>query len=148
MELLIYRVDHDEMYRQTLILRDSVLKKPFGLSIDNQDLSLEQNNIFLGAIEDGRLVGTLNYYINESFVAQLCSFAVSPENQRSGIGKLLVTELLDELRVQKLAKCIVNARESALGFYKKLGFDINSGPFYNDELGMNFFSMEINLEEN
>ncbi|GAB2024913.1 hypothetical protein OfM1_09840 [Lactovum odontotermitis] len=123
MEITTYRRSDQQLYEQTLSLRNLVLRQPFGLSIYDEDLSYETENFFFGALENGELLATVNYYVPEPGIAQLCAFAVRADRQKQGIGQALTAALLDDLRRQNFKRCIVEARESAVGFYEKTGFE-------------------------
>lgn len=123
MEITTYRRSDQQLYEQTLALRNTVLRQPLGLSIYDEDLSYETENFFFGALENGELLATVNYYVPEPGIAQLCAFAVRADRQKQGIGRQLVRALLDDLQQKNFTRCLVEARESAVGFYEKTGFE-------------------------
>eukprot|EP01054_Gregarina_sp_Poly1_P003167 Gregarina_sp_Poly_1__3166@NODE_189_length_11663_cov_119_423594_g168_i0_p7_GENE_NODE_189_length_11663_cov_119_423594_g168_i0NODE_189_length_11663_cov_119_423594_g168_i0_p7_ORF_typecomplete_len150_score16_53Acetyltransf_10/PF13673_7/8_8e19Acetyltransf_1/PF00583_25/4_1e14Acetyltransf_7/PF13508_7/1_1e12Acetyltransf_9/PF13527_7/1_3e09GNAT_acetyltran/PF12746_7/2_3e08Acetyltransf_4/PF13420_7/9_1e08FR47/PF08445_10/4e06GNAT_acetyltr_2/PF13718_6/0_00017NodA/PF02474_15/0_00031MOZ_SAS/PF01853_18/0_013Gly_ac len=73
--------------------------------------------------------------------AQACSdssvrvrkIAVLPEHQKQGIGKLLLTHIVEESGKQGFSRCFLYARPSAEGFYAKCGFQPEEGAFEDPE---------------
>lgn len=145
MEIIKYRKADETCYAQTLALRDQILRQPFGVTIYDENLDYEVENIFFGAFENGELIGTVNYFTKASKTAQLCAFAVIADRQKSGIGSQLVQALFADLRAQNFEKCIVEARGTAVGFYEKMGFVLTSSAFKNERLGLEDFMMAIDL---
>ncbi len=143
MEIVKYKKTNSSLYTQTLALRDEILRRPLGLSIYDENLSYEVENIFFGALENGKLIGTLNYFVKEPQTAQLCAFAVKNERQKSGIGSQLVVQLFDELQQLNFEKCIVEARDTAVGFYQKQGFTVTAGPIKNLKTTCDDFMMRV-----
>jgi ribosomal protein S18 acetylase RimI-like enzyme len=54
----------------------------------------------------------------------LRGMAVDEAFQRHGLGRLLVTTAVERLRVDGVAVLWCNARDSAIGFYERLGFEV------------------------
>ncbi|AYG00072.1 GNAT family N-acetyltransferase [Lactococcus allomyrinae] len=145
MEIIKYRRADEAHYAETLALRDKILRQPFGVTIYDENLDYEVENIFLGAFENDELIGTVNYFEKTSKTAQLCAFAVKSDRQKSGVGSQLVQALFTDLLAQNFEKCIVEARGTAVGFYKKMGFVLTSSAFKNERLGHEDFMMAIEL---
>lgn len=55
--------------------------------------------------------------------------AVSPEHQRQGFGKTLMTELEADLRSRGIATLTLHARATAVEFYEKLGYTVIGDDF-------------------
>ncbi|MDR2976134.1 MAG: GNAT family N-acetyltransferase [Streptococcaceae bacterium] len=146
MEIVVYRNTDEALYEQTLALRNALLRQPYGFSIYDEDLSYETGNYFFGALdESGELLGTVNYFVPEPGISQLCALAVRTDLQKQGIGRKLVSALFEDLQQKNFKKCIVEARESAVGFYEKTGFIIDA-PIPNTRLGGIDWLMHRDLE--
>jgi ribosomal-protein-alanine N-acetyltransferase len=55
------------------------------------------------------------------------SIAVKPENRKKGIGKTLMEKAMEAMRAYKAKQCYLEVRvtnDSAVGLYKKIGFDV------------------------
>ncbi|MBP2098913.1 GNAT family N-acetyltransferase [Enterococcus rivorum] len=142
-----YKSIDSKVYKDSLVLRNDLLRVPIQKSIYDENLDLEKGNDFYGVFKDGNLIGTLSFFEREPFVAQLTAFAISKEFQRLGLGKKLVVFLLTDLKSRGYHKISVNARTSAKEFYQKCGFAFIEGPILNSELGVEDYRMEYLIEK-
>jgi len=71
------------------------------------------------AYDDDRLVGTARAISDGEYYAGIYDAVVLPEYQSQGIGKQLMTALLEKLPVGNIILLAVQGKE---GFYEKLGF--------------------------
>lgn len=89
-------------------------------------LGLFTNGILIGIISIFKLASQL---FEEENQYQLRGMAVLPEHQKKGYGEKLV-EAAEKFIIDKQANLIwFNARENAVGFYKKLGYKIKGDIF-------------------
>jgi ribosomal protein S18 acetylase RimI-like enzyme len=65
----------------------------------------------------------------------LRGMAVDEPYQRHGLGRLLVTTAVERLRSQAVEVLWCNARDSAAGFYDRLGFEVVGEGFVLPESG-------------
>ncbi|MHC5227787.1 GNAT family N-acetyltransferase [Enterococcus sp. LJL99] len=133
------------IYKESLELRNELLRIPIGKSIYSENLKIEKDNTFFGAFEEEQLVGTLSYYEEADQIAHLTAFAVAIAHQKRGIGKKLLELLIQELQKKGYREIRVDARELAVPFYKKCGFEIVSGPVINQALKVVDFKMVFYL---
>ena len=118
--------DRDAM----LMLRTRVLRTPLGLSYSDRQLAEERDQIHVALRLDDRIVGTLLLIPpDKQGVAKLRQMAVAPECERRGFGRALV--LHGERAVVQLGATTIAlaARESAVGFYRRLGYAVHGEPF-------------------
>ena len=64
--------------------------------------------------------------------AKLRGMAVEPTVQRSGVGRLLIDAAVDRLRAEGFEVIWANGRDSALGFYRRLGWEVAGEGFLNE----------------
>lgn len=128
------------LYEQVLALRQKVLRAPLSLDIRNDDLDAEQEQIIFIYEENHQVLGCvlLQQYDAETF--KLRQMAVDPSLQGKGVGTLLVNAA-DVYAVQ-LGKhrILLHARETAVPFYRKLGYETTGAPF--TEVGLPHHIME------
>ncbi|MCA9525628.1 MAG: GNAT family N-acetyltransferase [Myxococcales bacterium] len=88
------------------------------------------DTLHAGAFEDGELVGIASifleppeYNVTHPAAWRLRGMATLPEYRGKGLGRLLLTACLRHASAEggRLAWC--NARVSAIGFYRRLGFE-------------------------
>jgi ribosomal-protein-alanine N-acetyltransferase len=93
-------------------------------SLDTLRCGLEQAGFATLAEKNGEILG---YQIStrSSFGVHLARLAVLPQQQRSGLGYLLVQDLLRQTRAAELSRLTVNTQndnQASLALYQKIGF--------------------------
>lgn len=111
-----------EQYKQTLALRDKVMRKPLGRSIENDDLSYEEQAIVLGAFDGEKLLGTGIVMFKDEVTAKLRFLCVDPELQKGGVGRAILEEVEKQSIKKGMKKLCLESRETARDFYKKMGY--------------------------
>jgi len=127
-------------YKEELELRDAVLRKPLGMSIYNDPLEKEKDDIHVGAFIDGKLTGVLILTKLNLTEIKMRQFAVDERFRNQKTGTHLVAFAEKFCKSGGLGKIILNARKSAAGFYQKLGYRIVSDEFI--EVGIPHYRME------
>ncbi len=135
-----------EDYRQTLSLRDRVLRQPWGHSIEEDDLTDEKQSLVFGAFEGARLVGVAVLLDDGTAHNRLRYMAVDPAYQGRGIGAAIVREF--ERRSAGAGKEGIRlmARLHVRGFYEKLGYRAEGEPFEPDHIAIPHIMMSRPLE--
>jgi len=97
---------------------------------------------YLMAVEDEKLIGFAAYNAITAVQYKLQKLYILPTTQGSGIGKLLLQTVIDQVKSAGAQQLIlnVNRQNKAIGFYTKMGFqilkeednDIGNGYFMND----------------
>ena len=80
-----------------------------------------------------------------SSAVRLRGMAVDGPFQRQGLGRLLVTTVVDRLRADGVDVLWCNARDSAIGFYARLGFGVVGDGFVLAESGIAHHVMVLDL---
>jgi GNAT superfamily N-acetyltransferase len=75
----------------------------------------------------------------------LRGMAVDLAYQRHGLGRLLITTVVDRLRAEGVDVLWCNARDSAGGFYSRLGFEVEGDGFVLPESGIAHHVMVLDL---
>ncbi|NCX95224.1 MAG: N-acetyltransferase [Chitinophagia bacterium] len=129
-----------DFYPQVWQLREEVLRAPIGLSLKDEDLSAEADNIFVIAIEQNRVVGCLLLHPLDNNTMKLRQMAVATDRQRQNIGNRLVTAAHGYIMAEQKQKCVLHARIPAVGFYEKLGYKAEGEVF--EEVGIPHLFMQ------
>lgn len=109
-------------YNAELELRNKILRIPLGLNVYDDDLSNEPNHFHIGAFDNDNLVGVLVLTpVSESEV-KMRQVAVEETLQGKGIGKMLVDFSEKVSKEKGFERIVMNARDSAVPFYEKLGY--------------------------
>jgi GNAT superfamily N-acetyltransferase len=112
-------VDHGSPeYRQMLKLRDDILRKPLGLSFDEDELEGEKDNLLIAAFEDDEMLGCC-------------------------IGRALMQFAENLARDRGYKVLTMHARNNAIGFYEKMGYRKKGEEFL--EVTISHYVMEKEL---
>ena len=126
-------------YQKVLFLRDKILRKPLGLSLFDEDLSQDKDQLIYGVFSRERLVACLQLVPMENNIYKLRQMVVDTTFQRKGLGRKLIDFVERDLSKKQAKEIVLHARKSAVGFYKKLGYEISSEEFI--EVGIPHFKM-------
>jgi ribosomal protein S18 acetylase RimI-like enzyme len=139
MNLLVEHVDGPH-YQALVDLRYRLLREPLGIAREAMDLTRDGDCVYVIAVEDHAVLGVVALELPTSRLRQM---AVRSDLQRSGIGQKLVQHLETEARARGLRHIELHARETAIGFYEKLGYEVLGSVF--TEVGIPHFSMTKTL---
>lgn len=123
MEVVLKEIQYGSgEYEMTRELRNKIMRVPIGLSIYDQDYTLEVNSRIVGAFDGHTLlgcsiVGTLD---GECCLDFLC---IDDTVQKSGIGSMLLKDVENWVADQGIPLLILEARVTAQKFYEKYGYE-------------------------
>lgn len=109
-------------------LRKAILRDPIGLDFDPAELAAECDQIHLAAIEHDEVIGVL-LLVPGGRDCKMRQVAVQRERQNDGLGTKLVRAAEREAIKQGAARMVLHARETAIPFYLRLGYDLEGEPF-------------------
>jgi GNAT superfamily N-acetyltransferase len=109
-------------YRATLDLRYEVLRRPLGRQLSAEDSAGEEAACHLVCYHGEQIVACLVLVPRDGGDVHMRQVAVIPEMQRQGIGEALVEHAEALARQRGFRRMFLNARESAVPFYEKLGY--------------------------
>jgi ribosomal protein S18 acetylase RimI-like enzyme len=123
-------IDHGSPeYQQMVQLRNDVLRKPLGLTFQQDELDKESEDILIGAFEDDKMLGCCMLIETGPGTVRLRQMAVLKNLQGKGIGKALMQFAENIARDRGFKKITMHARKSATGFYEKLGYNVSGHEF-------------------
>ncbi len=109
-------------YRQTVALRDEVLRKPLGLAFTPEELADEKQSLHLACWRDDRLAATVVLRPLSDTLIRMRQLVVATELQGMGIGGILVHYAESVAKRHAYREIVLHARETAVRFYEKLGY--------------------------
>ena len=130
-------------YAQELDLRWRVLRKPLGFAPEAVAFPFEAESLHLVALDAGRVVGCVLFHPEGTETGRLFQMAVEPDRQGTGLGTTLVRALEAELVRRGFREVILHARDSAVGFYARLGYAPVGPPYV--EVGVPHQNMRRSL---
>jgi predicted GNAT family N-acyltransferase len=128
--LIIKVVDHNSQpYHETVTLRDEVLRKPLGLIYTPEQLGAESDSIHIACYFQDELAGCLILQPDAMQTLKMRQVAVSNKHQGLGIGRAMVEFSEQFARENGYGKITIHARDTAVGFYLRLGYEVEGEPF-------------------
>ena len=129
--------------KQTIVLRDEILRKPLGLVFTSAQLATEKDDFHVAGYYEDRLAACAVLHPSEDKKLKMRQVAVYESFQRRGIGQKLIKET-ERVAIENgfdLMYC--HARKTAVPFYEKLGYKTVGDEF--EEVGIAHFKMEKKL---
>jgi ribosomal protein S18 acetylase RimI-like enzyme len=134
-------IDHGtKEYQQMVQLRNDILRKPLGLSFTPEELEKEKTEILIAAFEEEKILGCCMLITEEPTTVRLRQMAVLNNLQGKGIGKALMQFAENIARDRGFRRITMHARQTAVGFYEKLGYQISGDQF--EEVSIPHYIME------
>ena len=129
---------------ETVEVRHPILRK--GKSVESCRFEGDDlvTTLHFGLYENDKLEGVISLFEsrNPLFDAenqrQIRGMAVMENNQGKGFGKLLVLHCEKLLQQNGTTLIWFNARENAVGFYQKMGYEIIGNPFEIKDIGLHY----------
>src|SRR5687767_13094511 len=137
-QMLIVPHDSDH-YWKAVDLRTRILRIPLGLSFTQEELLKEDDQIHFVCIENDKVIATLALKPISPDVIKMRQVAVDDTIQKIGIGKKLVLFSEEYARKHGYTLMECNARNIAVPFYLKLGYQIEGDEF--TEVGIPHYRM-------
>ena len=142
--MALKQIDHGtKEYQQMVHLRNEVLRKPLGLSFSQDELAQEKDDILIGAFDDDKMLACCILTKADNKSLRLRQMAVQNNLQGKGIGASILNFAESLSRDKGYKKLIMHARETAVGFYEKLGYKVVGNKF--TEVTIPHFVMEKRL---
>ena len=121
-------------HAEALRLRYEALRRPLAMAPGTEVYRAEAECLHMVALEGGRVVGCVLFHPQAPEVGRLLQMAVAAERRGLGFGRALVRHLEAHLRGLGVRRVTLHARHYAVGFYERLGYEIEGEPF--EEVGM------------
>lgn len=90
---------------------------------------MESSDFHLGLFQSDELVATLVLTTQTESEVKMRQVAVAPEFQRQGLGRRLVAFSEDFAKSKGFKAMVLNARDTAIEFYLRLGYEAYGEPF-------------------
>lgn len=131
LEIIDYK---SPLYKQVLLLRDEVLRKPLGLRLSEQDIYEDKDQFITVAHDENKLMACLMIKPLSQSVVKLRQMAVHPDYQSKGLGSTMLYYTENFCMMNGYKVCELHARKEAIPFYRKNEYF---------EIGTEFFEVGI-----
>jgi ribosomal protein S18 acetylase RimI-like enzyme len=128
-----------DAYAATVRLRDTILRQPLGLMFSEAELAAEADSFHLGCWQGDRLLGCLVLRPETATRIRMRQVAVRSDSQGQGIGRELLRFCEAFAVARGYLEMSLHARESAVPFYHKLGYQREGDRFI--EMSLPHFRM-------
>ena len=114
----------EQEWKDYYALRYEVLRKPWNQVLGSERDNLEEISQHFAAFNEGKLwgVGRLDRVDEGTF--QIRFMATHKDVRGMGVGRLLMVKMEQEAWDLGASKIVLHAREIALPFYEKLGYEL------------------------
>jgi len=103
-------------------LRWRILRKPWNQPRGSEKDELEGQGIHVMVTQGSKVIGAGRGHLNTADEAQIRYMAVDDGFQGRGIGSMILKRLEEKLKQRGANHIVLNARESAVDFYKRHGY--------------------------
>ena len=142
--MALKQIDHGTPeYLKMVTLRDIVLRRPLGLTFDHDELMAEKDDILIACMDDEEVLGCCILAKVNSQTVRLRQMAVPDNLHGRGIGASIINFAENMARDKGYKLMTMHARDSAIGFYEKFGYQIKGSQFR--EVNLPHHVMEKNL---
>ena len=123
MEIIVRSPENDQEWETYYQLRWAILRQPWKQPKGSEKDQLEKESYHAAAFMEDILVGVgrINF---EDGVGKIRFMATAPKAERKGVAKMIVQYLEQKARENDIKTIQLNARETALPFYEKQGYQL------------------------
>jgi predicted GNAT family N-acyltransferase len=130
-------------YEQLVGLRVTQLLEPIGIPASYINRQGEQYDIFIGAFENGEIIGCCVLTPKNESTLQLRQMAVRIDYRGKRVGAAIIEYAEAITREKNFSVLMMHARDPVIDFYKKCGYEIVGEQFF--EVGMGHHKMQKRL---
>mgnify|MGYP001054568990 CR=1 FL=1 len=133
-------VENDSELKGAFEVRRQVFVGEQGISEDLVFNGGEGEALHIVVKDGDRVVGTARVRFLKANQAKLERMALLEPFRRMGIGKRIISFLIEELKNRQIEKAVLHAQYETVEFYKACGFNVLGLPFW--EAGIKHLKME------
>lgn len=132
-------------FDEALRLRELVLRRPLNMSFEIDDIAKEYDSFHISCYHNttSELLACLILKPIDTATIKMRQVAVHPDSQSIGVGSYLVSESEIFAKKSGYSKIELNARDTAVNFYKKAGYTVEGDVF--KEVGIDHYFMWKNI---
>ena len=136
-------VENESELEDAFEVRRRVFVAEQGIPEDVVFNSCEGEAIHVVVKDGARVIGTARVQFLDAKQAKLERMAVLEPFRCMGIGRRIISFLIEELKNKQVAKVVLHAQHGVIEFYKVCGFNQSGLPFW--EAGIKHIKMERQL---
>ena len=126
MEVTLREPQGPEEFERYYALRWKILRQPWDQPRESEKDEHEAQAVHLTAWVEGSLVGVGRLHFNSPAEAQIRYMAVEEQFRNQNVGAEILRELENRARQRGARAIVLNARDRAVHFYQKHGYQIQA----------------------
>ncbi len=133
-------ISNDRELKSAFKVRRLVFVEEQGIS---KELELDEHDkevLHMVVKDKERIIGTARVRFLATGQAKLERMAVLKHFRRRGIGRGIISFLIEELRSRQIGQVLLHAQYSVVAFYRSCGFEESGSPFW--EAGIRHIKMK------
>jgi N-acetylglutamate synthase-like GNAT family acetyltransferase len=131
---------NSDEYKRMIELRIKALLEPIGVPAHYIHPPKEKDDVFIGAFEEGEIIGCCILTSIGNGIVQLRQMAVHPRFQGRRIGAAIIQFAEQTAKQMGFQTLMMHARNPVIDFYKKCGYQITGEEFF--EVGIGHHKMQ------
>lgn len=136
-------VTSDRELKDAFEVRRLVFVEEQGISEDLVFDDHDEEALHMVVKDEEKVIGTARILFLATNQAKLERMAISKPFRGKGIGRRIISFLIEELRNRQVEKLVLHAQHTVVTFYKSCGFQQSGLPFW--EAGIKHIKMERRL---
>jgi ribosomal protein S18 acetylase RimI-like enzyme len=117
-------------YRDELMLRWEVLRKPLGMPPGSEVIPEEMECIHLLALDEKKIVGCVLFHPESDHLGRIVQVALSEDYRGKGCGRKLLQMLEQHVAKKGTQEMYLYAREEYQPFFERMGFHYDGSSFF------------------
>lgn len=111
-------------FKEYYHIRWLTLRNPWGRPKGSERVDGDKTAIHVMVLDDGKIIGVARGHFNSDHEGQIRLMGVLEEYRGKGVGNLLMQEMEKRLKDGGAEYIVIHARDYAVDFYKKNGYEI------------------------
>jgi predicted GNAT family N-acyltransferase len=116
-------------YREELMLRWEVLRKPLGMPPGSEVVPEEMECTHLLVMDEKKIVGCVVFHPENENIGCIIQLALSEDYRGKGCGRKLLQTLEQHMAKKGMSEVYIYAREEFQPFYERMGFHFDGASF-------------------
>lgn len=116
-------------YHSMVHLREKLLRKPLGLYFSAEELAEDKEDLLIASFEEDDMLGCCMLKPIDKHRIRLRQMAVRVDQQHKGIGASIISFAENIAKDRGFKYIVMHARDTAIGFYEKFGYQIDGDGF-------------------
>ncbi len=107
-------------------LRWEILRRPWRQPPGSEKDEFEKNSFHFMAVSDSKIIGVGRLHSINSETSQIRYMAIDEKYRNNGVGSAIIEAIEKQAVLCGIKKIILDARDSAVGFYQKHGYRVTA----------------------